>query len=259
MMSGSVSRPPDIQLRHRLSFLVQYLHKALKFHFYISELYNALWLEHGKLTIGNRAIPKPGLGELLAKVKAAGLNPVDWKIQHGVFPLVFPLPLILGTDIAGDVQEVGEGIANLSKGDRVYVVPVIYSLDLDHLLVCGRFFQGLLDNINSAGFRQYSIADASMTAKVRLFRCSVGGLGLSYWRLQIPAKLSYEDASTIPVALTISYLEVFRTKFGGMQFSAPPEPSQRGQLAGTPVVVLGGSSSVGQYGESVAHFGQGLR
>ena len=140
----------------------------------------------------------------------------------------------------------------------MYVVPVICSLDLDHLLVCGRFFQGLLDNNNSAGFQQYSIADASMTAKVRLFRCFVGGLGLSYWRLQIPAKLSYEDASTIPVALTISYLEVFRSRFGGMQFTAPPEPSQRGQLAGTPVVGLGGSSSVGHYGESFAHFARGL-
>ena len=81
----------------------------------------ALWLEskQGKLALGSRDIPKPGPGELLVKVKAAALNPVDWKIQHGVFPLDVSLPLILGTDIAGDVRAVGEGVTNFSKGDRV--------------------------------------------------------------------------------------------------------------------------------------------
>jgi NADPH:quinone reductase-like Zn-dependent oxidoreductase len=80
----------------------------------------ALWLESKqKLVLGSRHVPKPGPGELLVKVKAAALNPVDWKIQNGVFPLDLPLPLILGTDIAGDVQAVGEGVTNFSKGDRV--------------------------------------------------------------------------------------------------------------------------------------------
>jgi len=69
--------------------------------------------------LGKRDIPKPGPGELLVKVKAAGLNPVDWVIQRGWVPLAKTFPAVLGTDIAGDVVEVGEGVTNFSKGDRV--------------------------------------------------------------------------------------------------------------------------------------------
>jgi NADPH:quinone reductase-like Zn-dependent oxidoreductase len=92
----------------------------------------ALWLvsEQGNLILGSRDIPKPGPGELLVKVKAAALNPVDWKIQHGFFPIGSPLPLILGTDIAGDVEEVGEGVTKFSKGDRVYVMSVLHSISI---------------------------------------------------------------------------------------------------------------------------------
>lgn len=84
--------------------------------------------KQGKLTLGSRDIPKPGPGELLVKVKAAALNPVDWKIQHAHFPVDAPLPLILGTDIAGEVEEVGEGVTRFLKGDRVYVVSVLPAL-----------------------------------------------------------------------------------------------------------------------------------
>ena len=70
--------------------------------------------------LGTAPIYKPGPGELLVKNKAASLNPVDWKVQkHGMF--VEHYPAIVGVDIAGDVEEVGEGVASFSKGDRVYV------------------------------------------------------------------------------------------------------------------------------------------
>ena len=63
-------------------------------------------------------IPKPGSGEILVKIKAAALNPVDWKIQkYSLF--VEKFPAILGTDIAGDVEEIGEGVTEFQKGDRV--------------------------------------------------------------------------------------------------------------------------------------------
>jgi len=81
----------------------------------------ALLLESapGEFNVGERDIPKPSPGELLVKVKAAALNPVDWKIQRGFFPIINTFPAVLGTDIAGDVEEVGDGVTNFSKGDRV--------------------------------------------------------------------------------------------------------------------------------------------
>ena len=71
---------------------------------------------------------------------------------------------------------------------------------------------------------------------------------------QIPAKISYEAASTIPVALAAAYVGLFNTKPHGLQLPEPLEPSQRGKLAGTPLVVLGGSGSVGQYGKKISLF-----
>ena len=70
--------------------------------------------------LGTTPIYKLGPGKLLVRNKAASLNPVDWKVQkHGMF--VEHYPAIVGVDIAGDVEEVGEGVTSFSKGDRVYV------------------------------------------------------------------------------------------------------------------------------------------
>ena len=72
----------------------------------------------GEFTVGSTPIPKPGPGELLVKVQTAALNPIDWKVQkYGVY--VEKYPVVLGLNIAGDVEEVGEGVTNFSKGDRV--------------------------------------------------------------------------------------------------------------------------------------------
>jgi NADPH:quinone reductase-like Zn-dependent oxidoreductase len=71
--------------------------------------------------VGPKSIPKPGPGELLVKVHSTSLNPVDWKIHKYGF-LVENFPAVLGIDLAGDVEEVGEGVTDFVKGDRVYVV-----------------------------------------------------------------------------------------------------------------------------------------
>ena len=70
--------------------------------------------------VGPKSIPKPGPGELLVKVHSTSLNPVDWKIHKYGF-LVENFPAVLGIDLAGDVEEVGEGVTTFVKGDRVYV------------------------------------------------------------------------------------------------------------------------------------------
>ena len=61
----------------------------------------------------------PGKGELLVKVKAAALNPVDWKMAAAGF-LVSSYPIVLGCDLAGVVEAIGDGVADFKVGDAVY-------------------------------------------------------------------------------------------------------------------------------------------
>ena len=64
----------------------------------------------------------PSAGKVLVKVKAAGVNPVDWKIREGYMqqriPLQFPSPL--GMDFSGSVEKVGEGASDFRQDDEVY-------------------------------------------------------------------------------------------------------------------------------------------
>lgn len=80
----------------------------------------ALYLpeKFGDYTVGDIPVPKPGNGEVLLKVIATSLNPVDWKIKkYGIFLEQFPA--LLGTDLAGVVEEVGEGVTEWKHGDKV--------------------------------------------------------------------------------------------------------------------------------------------
>ena len=69
----------------------------------------------------NVAVPKVGLNQLLIEVKAAGVNPIDWKIRKGNFRLITGrrFPKILGTDIAGIVKETGKNVTDFQVGDAV--------------------------------------------------------------------------------------------------------------------------------------------
>ena len=70
-----------------------------------------------KLATG-QAIPKPGPGLLAVKIHATALNPIDWKVQKLGF-FVDWFPAVLGTDIAGEVVEIGEGVEKWKRGDRM--------------------------------------------------------------------------------------------------------------------------------------------
>jgi NADPH:quinone reductase-like Zn-dependent oxidoreductase len=65
--------------------------------------------------------PKPDAGEVLVKVKAAAVNPVDWKIRDGLGELFgMKLPIILGCEVAGTVEAVGTGVKDFAAGNDVY-------------------------------------------------------------------------------------------------------------------------------------------
>ncbi len=66
--------------------------------------------------------PKAGPGEILVKISAAGVNPLDRSIAEGRMQAMMPatFPLILGADLAGVVEAVGEGTSRYSPGDEVF-------------------------------------------------------------------------------------------------------------------------------------------
>ena len=66
--------------------------------------------------------PKPGPGQVLVRVRAAGVNPVDTYIRSGGYAQNPPLPYTPGFDAGGVVEAVGTGVTAIAPGDRVYTV-----------------------------------------------------------------------------------------------------------------------------------------
>ncbi len=68
--------------------------------------------------------PTPGPNEVLISVKAASVNPVDWKLRAGYMKEVFPLtfPATLGWDVSGTVEEAGADVTQFKRGDEVYAL-----------------------------------------------------------------------------------------------------------------------------------------
>ncbi len=68
--------------------------------------------------------PEPQADEVLIRVHAVGVNPADWKIRQGYlqakFP--FPLPLILGYDVAGVVETIGAAVTTVSPGETIFAM-----------------------------------------------------------------------------------------------------------------------------------------
>lgn len=70
------------------------------------------------------AVPEPKADEVLLKVEAATLNPIDWKIQKGMLRPFLPrkFPTIPGTDVAGEVVQAGSSVKKFKSGDKVVAV-----------------------------------------------------------------------------------------------------------------------------------------
>jgi NADPH:quinone reductase-like Zn-dependent oxidoreductase len=76
----------------------------------------------GPVTLMNLPIPEIGADEVLLRVRAAGVNPFDWKVADGILKdeKEHHFPLILGFDAAGVVEQVGADVTRLFEGDEVY-------------------------------------------------------------------------------------------------------------------------------------------
>lgn len=75
----------------------------------------------GPIVIGSRPDPTAGPGQLLVRVRAASVNPIDFKIRDGALRSLFrfPMPLVLGSDLAGEVVAIGAGVTGFSPGQAI--------------------------------------------------------------------------------------------------------------------------------------------
>ncbi|KAL6576764.1 hypothetical protein OROMI_011040 [Orobanche minor] len=89
-------------------------------------------------------VPTPSKGEVLLKLEATSLNPVDWKTQKGMLRPLLPwkFPFIPATDVAGEVLEVGPGVGSFKPGDKVVA---------------------MLSHITGGGLAEYGVAKENLT------------------------------------------------------------------------------------------------
>lgn len=113
--------------------------------------------------------PVPGEGEVLVRVKAAGVGPWDAWIRSGRSVLPQPLPLTPGSDIAGIVEDVGPGVSQLRPGDRVFGG------------TNGRFI---------GGYAEFAAASAAMLTI-------------------LPPRLTFTEAAAVPVVACTAWQMVF--------------------------------------------------
>ncbi|CDP03928.1 unnamed protein product [Coffea canephora] len=107
-------------------------------------------------------VPTPTKGEVLLKLEATSLNPVDWKIQKGVLRPIMPrkFPYVPATDVAGEVVEVGPEVKNLKAGDKVVA---------------------FLNPLYGGGLAEFAVAKESLT-------------------VQRPPEVSAAEGASLPVA-----------------------------------------------------------
>ncbi|CAG2137727.1 zinc-dependent alcohol dehydrogenase family protein [Cupriavidus plantarum] len=70
--------------------------------------------------------PIPGAGEVLVRVHATSINPLDYQVRRGDYAGYVPLPAITGHDVSGVVEDVGPGVTAFSPGDEVWYTPQIF-------------------------------------------------------------------------------------------------------------------------------------
>ena len=116
------------------------------------------------LKIADRPVPKPGVGQVLVKVKAVGLNPVDYQVAESGWP-DWEYPFILGLDVAGTIESLGDAVGGCKVGDAV-------------------FYHGNLSK--PGGYAEYAIAPAHI-------------LGAK------PENISFTEAAAIPCAGFTAY------------------------------------------------------
>ncbi|KAH8926176.1 GroES-like protein, partial [Atractiella rhizophila] len=153
----------------------------------------------GGFHVQNLPTPSPHEGEVLIKIMACGLNPMD-PVMHDLNLFVPSYPFVFGGCGVGIVQDVGEGVKRFKNGDKV---------------------GGM-----GGAFQQYRIVEENLVFRV-------------------PDNLSFDEAATFPVPLATSVIGLFDDFPHGIGLN--PDFSLKETCKGQTALVIGGSTSVGQY------------
>lgn len=70
--------------------------------------------------------PVPQAGQVLVRVHATSINPLDYQVRRGDYPDLVPLPTITGHDVSGVIEAVGAGVTAYAPGDEVWYTPQIF-------------------------------------------------------------------------------------------------------------------------------------
>ena len=118
------TRPADVRIVANKRF-----HAIVKDDFATTQILNAMkamqysgYGDPSLLKMVEMETPRPAAGQLLVKVNAAAVNPIDWKLHDGSLRYILPVkfPSVPGFDVAGQVVEMGAGIDRFTIGDRIY-------------------------------------------------------------------------------------------------------------------------------------------
>ena len=94
------------------------------------------------------ATPKPGPGEVLVRVHGIGVNPYDTYMRAGTYAIKPPLPYTPGSDAAGVVEAVGDGVKKVKAGDRVYTAKTVTGAYAEYALTLETQAHALPANVN---------------------------------------------------------------------------------------------------------------
>ena len=186
--------------------------KAVRFH------------EHGGpevLKYEDAPEPKIQANEVLVKVKACALNHLDIWLRVGVPRWTLPMPHIVGSDISGEVAEVGALVKRVKPGDRVLLCPGISCGQ------CEACFKGL-----DSACRSYT-----------LFGVMVDGGYAEYVKspemnvVPVPGDLSFDEAAAVPLVFITAWHMLF---------------TRAGLKPGEDVLVIGAGSGVGMAAIQIA-------
>ena len=171
----------------------------------------ALWLaaKRAPFTFGPAPYTAPRADEIVVRARAVAVNPVD-RLQQTMGDFVTPwksYPFVVGSDVAGEVVEVGAGVTRFHVGDRVV-----------------GFAAGSDKSRNRAAegaFQDYVVLLAHMASP-------------------IPDDLAFEDAAVLPLGVSTAACGLFQKDFLAMK-----APSAAHEPTGKTLIVWGGSTSVG--------------
>jgi NADPH2:quinone reductase len=147
------------------------------------------------------ADPRPGPGQVLVRVRAIGVNPVDVYIRTGAHAVKPPLPYTPGMDAAGLVEMVGEEVEGVAVGDRVYVAGTLGGAYAE-LVLCNQsqvyplpdavsFQQGAAVNVPYAtAYRALFFRGEARPGEVVLIHGASGGVGVAASQLARAAGLT---------------------------------------------------------------------